>query len=592
MISTTAMEATDQPSSLALNQLSEDDRKLVARLKQLYPSHILESVFQEGFPPLGESHISIYIDIILIATDPNTPWNNGAISPRDSVTSSTLYMTSVDGDTCSSSRTSRSSHNSFAEKTPLWKKRAASVPKASTVTTTTTIIKPRSRPHSRRGTSEAREIRIQLKPRPAQAAPLASIDAITTPTAPVVPTVEINALYFCTKCEESFQERTEWQDHEYTLHEQQYYWICQGDDCDKVFTKESVYHEHHVEAHECRVSAEDLENKRPLPSKRSWACGFDRCKGVFSDWEERCDHVAAHFEGLARLDDATQQPSEWKYTNVLRNLLRQPDIKEGYKRMMVKLHGDDKVFWPKMKWQVENSSELLRKLEYRDFREGVMEIARVACQLGHPASANAEFVKISVEASEDIEMAPSLLHQNNSYLHIDKFPTPGQNPFDLYGPVPPSPIIQLDFVSDPASPDPTVEVLHSTKSSISQNPYSLYPSPLIADTSSPLPTPPQPATKSATPSIFSNSSGDDKDNKSFASPSESFSFQTAATWATAYSTAGDASPPRPKTPMSMIRSARSLLKKRSAPKLSRTTSVDEEFDAAAAQQAIAFYNAR
>jgi len=54
-MSTTLMEAVDPSNSLALNQLSEEDRKLVARLKQLYPSHILESVFQEGFPPVGES---------------------------------------------------------------------------------------------------------------------------------------------------------------------------------------------------------------------------------------------------------------------------------------------------------------------------------------------------------------------------------------------------------------------------------------------------------------------------------------------------------------------------------------------------------
>jgi len=529
------------------------------------------------------------IDLYPNFIDHNTPWNNGTTSSRDSATSSTLYHTSVDGDTCSSSRTSHSSHNSFVEKTPLWKKRAASVSRATT--TTTTIIKSSSRPHSRRGTLENKEVRIQLKPRPSQCAPLASIDAITTPTAPIMPTIEINALYFCTKCEESFQERNEWQEHEYSLHEQQYYWICPGDGCDQVFTKDTIFAEHHGAAHGCPVSDEALENRRPLPRKRSWACGFDRCKLVFDDWEARCDHVANHFEELARLDDATQQPSEWKYTNVLRNLLRQPDIKEGYKRMMIRLHGDDKVFWPKMKWQVENSSELLRKLEHRDFRDGVMEIARVACQLGHPASSNAEFLKISVEPVEDVAMAPSLVHQNNHYLHIDKFPTPGQNPFDLYGPVPPSPIIQLDFVSDPHSPDPEIEVLHSTKSSISQsNPYSLYPSPVISDAPPQLPSPPLPPLpppKTEAPSVLSATS-----EAHSASPTEAFSFQTAATWATAYSTAGDVSPPRPKTPMSMIRSAKSLLKKRSAPKLSRRPSAEEEFDSSAAQQTIAFYHAR
>ena len=46
-ISTSSIDLAHTHSSLALNQLSEEDRKVVARLKQTYPSHILAAVFQD-----------------------------------------------------------------------------------------------------------------------------------------------------------------------------------------------------------------------------------------------------------------------------------------------------------------------------------------------------------------------------------------------------------------------------------------------------------------------------------------------------------------------------------------------------------------
>ena len=46
-ISTSSIDLVHTHSALALSQLSEDDRKVVARLKQTYPSHILAAVFQD-----------------------------------------------------------------------------------------------------------------------------------------------------------------------------------------------------------------------------------------------------------------------------------------------------------------------------------------------------------------------------------------------------------------------------------------------------------------------------------------------------------------------------------------------------------------
>jgi hypothetical protein len=187
-------------------------------------------------------------------------------------------------------------------------------------------------------------------------------------------------------------------------------------------------------------------------------------------------------------------------------------------------------------------------------------------------------------AESEMPISPAILPQNPNYLsHIDKFPQPGTNPFDLYGPVPPSPIIQLDFLSNPNDPDPKVDHVHSTKSSLSGISYSLYPSPAVNGTET-LPLgnlvakPPGPLTP---PELIHE----------IAVPTEPITFQTAATWAIAFSNAKETSPQRPKTPLSMIRSAKSLIKKKSHGQIYQLASA-EPFDAVSAQREIQFYQAR
>jgi hypothetical protein len=53
MNATTIDMVPQPPSALALNQLSEEDRRLVAKLKDTYPSHILESVFGDAIKASG-----------------------------------------------------------------------------------------------------------------------------------------------------------------------------------------------------------------------------------------------------------------------------------------------------------------------------------------------------------------------------------------------------------------------------------------------------------------------------------------------------------------------------------------------------------
>jgi hypothetical protein len=289
---------------------------------------------------------------------------------------------------------------------------------------------------------------------------------------------------------------------------------------------------------------------------------------------------------------------------MIRNLLRQADVKDAYKRVMTKCHGDDKVFWPKMKWEASSSEELKRRLEYRDFRSGVKNLARMACQLGHPISTDT--VKITLEPADDSPVdspspdSPTLV--DPSYLHhIDKFPQPGTNPFDLYGPVPPSPIIQLDFLADLEGPDPEVAHLHSTKNSISGAPYSLYPSPMISerDVSSLPPPPPPPAAPLPLPPSADAALLQTPElvhDLAVPSPSEHqlMAFPAVPTFTPVVAAAPrDAAAPRPKTPMAMIRSAKSLMRKRSAAHVGGVPiGQAQAFDPVLAAQAIQTYHAR
>jgi hypothetical protein len=464
---------------------------------------------------------------------------------------------------------------------------------------------------SRSSRTDSKEIRIQIiKPDQSTELPQA------------LETVESKSFYFCTTCDTSFDDSKSWREHEYETHERQYFWSCPAPGCSKrIVTCSADFEKHHEEAHGCENCSHAYGVKRPFPSKRAWGCGFDNCQETFNSWDLRCDHVATHFEEMADDDDKESHLNQWKYSNMIRNLLRQPDVNDAYDREMTKLHGDDKVFWPRMKWQADSSTDLRRRLEYRDFREGVKEIASMSIRLGSPQAQSPlppqspppppptqpQIPQINLTESEDV--TPRIVNQmidspiNNyggalvsplpldpKYLsHIDKFPPPGTNPFDFYGPVPPSPIIQLDFCSNLNDPDPKISpiaheephqstAVHSNKSSISSHqPYSLYPT---------LPTPDEkePSLKQTpyTPPPLDLM-------HELNTPTESLSFQTATTWATAFSNAKETTPPRPKTPLSMFRSAKGLMRKKSHGQMRANTPI-ESFDSVAAQKEISFFS--
>jgi hypothetical protein len=59
-LSNSSIDLAQMHSSLALNTLSEEDRKIVAQLKQTYPSHILAAIFQDAELSQGTNFPSLY----------------------------------------------------------------------------------------------------------------------------------------------------------------------------------------------------------------------------------------------------------------------------------------------------------------------------------------------------------------------------------------------------------------------------------------------------------------------------------------------------------------------------------------------------
>jgi len=191
-------------------------------------------------------------------------------------------------------------------------------------------------------------------------------------------------IYVCTSCGDAFEELTAWATHEKSAHEQRYYWTCPHPTCDQVFSRADKFENHHQKAHSCVNCTHADEVVRKLPPKKAWGCGFDMCHGNFQSWEQRCTHVAAHYEGFAAMRQSEHRYPHWRYTNMIRNLLKQPEIKDIFRSHMIRRHGESMVTWPRLQWRPSDSGELKRRLEYGDFRNSIEEITQLAYELGLP----------------------------------------------------------------------------------------------------------------------------------------------------------------------------------------------------------------
>ncbi|KAF2739788.1 hypothetical protein EJ04DRAFT_531626 [Polyplosphaeria fusca] len=170
--------------------------------------------------------------------------------------------------------------------------------------------------------------------------------------------------FACTFCDKALKSKPYWKSHEEEFHEQRLTWRCP--DCEQIFHAGKRFREHHTKLHGCENCKQPRESGQPTSRKASpcvkkyeivmhdkdaWGCGF--CCSLLTTWEERCEHIALHFE---------EKRSKWNFTNVIIGLLKQPDLAQGWNVYLTQRHGDQSN-WPQFTWESKKCNRLRYKLE-------------------------------------------------------------------------------------------------------------------------------------------------------------------------------------------------------------------------------------
>ncbi|KAF2020922.1 hypothetical protein BU24DRAFT_339997 [Aaosphaeria arxii CBS 175.79] len=170
--------------------------------------------------------------------------------------------------------------------------------------------------------------------------------------------------FACTFCDKALKSKPYWKSHEEEFHEQRLTWRCP--DCEQIFHAGKRFREHHTKLHGCENCKQPRESGQPTSRKASpcvkkyeivmhdkdaWGCGFCGC--LLTTWEERCEHIALHFE---------EKRSKWNFTNVILGLLKQPDVSQAWSSMLTQKHGDEQSI-PQFTWESKKCNRLRYKLE-------------------------------------------------------------------------------------------------------------------------------------------------------------------------------------------------------------------------------------
>jgi hypothetical protein len=89
-----------------------------------------------------------------------------------------------------------------------------------------------------------------------------------------------------------------------------------------------------------------------MHDKDAWGCGFCGC--LLTTWEERCEHIAIHFEEKGN--------TKWNFSNVVLGLLKQTEVGKAWNQLMLQRHGDEQN-WPSLAWESKRCNRLRYKLE-------------------------------------------------------------------------------------------------------------------------------------------------------------------------------------------------------------------------------------
>lgn len=130
-----------------------------------------------------------------------------------------------------------------------------------------------------------------------------------------------------------------------------------------------------------------------MHDKDAWGCGFCGC--LLTTWEERCEHIALHFE---------EKKSKWNFTNVILGLLKQPDVCQSWARLLTQRHGDEQN-WPQFTWESKKCNRLRYKLETKwDTRVfDVDQLVQETYELAELESADASVTESATDAPDSNE---------------------------------------------------------------------------------------------------------------------------------------------------------------------------------------------
>ncbi|KAF1944990.1 hypothetical protein EJ02DRAFT_64919 [Clathrospora elynae] len=184
---------------------------------------------------------------------------------------------------------------------------------------------------------------------------------------------------FCTYCAEqkiqkTFKAKSDWKKHEMRMHETGEDWPCIVHGCSRIFDRQKDFIKHHQRYHSGRPLPSLTDIGITLLPRRVFGCGFDKCKEVSIGWDDRCDHVAKHMKHGAILE-------QWKYSNVIRNLIRQEALHDTWKELIACLDERLRESRSQISWCPDNSRILRQKLQCCDLRPSREEVLITAMSL-------------------------------------------------------------------------------------------------------------------------------------------------------------------------------------------------------------------
>ncbi|OCL02623.1 hypothetical protein AOQ84DRAFT_392843 [Glonium stellatum] len=266
---------------------------------------------------------------------------------------------------------------------------------------------------------------------------------------------KLSPRFFCTFCAEngksegnSYGTKSDWKKHLTKFHETGEEFPCVI--CTESFERHCDLDQHFLRSHPGQSTPLPDEVRVKLPNKdekQAFGCGFTTCKAVLSTWKEWCEHVAGHIERGNMI-------SEWHYSIVIRNLLRQKAVCGDAKQILTKLCNELKKDRSQLEWSPDGPHNrcLKQKLECCDFGPDHYMFLEKTFRIGFKMSCNSPL------ESGTSSITPATEHGAPSTYELDDIPMDGfQLPYAALQPGNAPPEYQVDSPSpERAQSDSTI----------------------------------------------------------------------------------------------------------------------------------------